>query len=47
MLAASLAGIVYATVFLAPWVLIGYVAFLVARRVWRRRKATQAEAAKA
>jgi RNA polymerase-interacting CarD/CdnL/TRCF family regulator len=46
-LAASLAGIVYATVFLAPWVLIGYVAFLVARRVWRRRKAAQAEAAKA
>jgi hypothetical protein len=45
-LAASLAGIVYATVFLAPWILIGYVVYRLARRAWRRRKAAQAEAVK-
>jgi hypothetical protein len=41
-LATSLAGLVYLTVFLAPWLLVGYVVFLVARRVWRRRKAAAA-----
>jgi hypothetical protein len=41
-LAASLAGLVYLTVFLAPWLLVAYVGFLVARRVWRRRKAAAA-----
>ena len=41
-LAASLAAIVYATVFLAPWIAIGYVLFLLVRRAWRRRKAAQA-----
>jgi hypothetical protein len=41
-LATSLAGLVYLTVFLAPWLLVGYVVFLVVRRVWRRRKAATA-----
>jgi Domain of unknown function (DUF4349) len=45
-LAASLAGVVYATVFLAPWVLIGYVVFRLARRAWRKRKAEAVEKAK-
>jgi uncharacterized protein DUF4349 len=44
-LAASLAGLVYLTVFLAPWLLVAYVVFLIARRMWRRRKAAQAAAA--
>ncbi|MET0551649.1 MAG: DUF4349 domain-containing protein [Vicinamibacteria bacterium] len=38
-LSASLAAIVYATVFLAPWLLIGYVIFRLGRRAWRKRKA--------
>jgi hypothetical protein len=46
-LSASLAAIVYATVFLAPWILIGYLLFLLGRRAWRKRKAAQAEAPKA
>jgi hypothetical protein len=41
-LATSLAGLVYLTVFLAPWLLVAYVVFLIARRVWRRRKAAAA-----
>jgi hypothetical protein len=45
-LAASLAAIVYATVFLAPWLLIGYLVFRLARRAWRRRKAAAADAPK-
>lgn len=46
-LASSLAGLVYLTVFLAPWLLIGFVIYRLARRAWRRRKTAQAEAAKA
>ena len=46
-LVASLAGVVYATVFLAPWLVIGYVIFRLGRRAWRRRKAAEADAAKA
>lgn len=41
-LATSLAALVYLTVALVPWLLMGYVVFLIARRVWRRRKAAAA-----
>jgi hypothetical protein len=43
-LSASLAAIVYATVFLAPWILIGYVLFRIVRRAWRRREAATPKA---
>ena len=39
-LAASLAAIVYATVFLAPWVLLAWIAWKLFRRARARRKAT-------